>query len=115
MKCSKRYSEIKKEIDNKIFSLQEGLKFILNSKKEKSSRLKISFSLELKNQKILLKKKILLPFPSIVKNHIVVIKNNLPDEICQQIKNNQVDLLTNSEIESRMININKNKIKKKSQ
>lgn len=103
-KRSRRYREIKQKIlENKRYSLAESWNFLHNNNQEKVKNIKVSFSLNWANQKNVLKTKVILPHAISPKNKIVVIKEDLPTNIVDSLAgNNQVELLTITELRQRI-------------
>lgn len=104
MNHSRRYQEIKKKIlNNKHYSLSDALDFLRNNNNEKLKAIKASFSLNWKNQKNILKTKIILPHLVKKNKRIAVIREGLPEETLKKCQNNnQVELLNLSEIRQKV-------------
>lgn len=118
MKHSRRYQEIKKKVfSNKYYAIPEAIDFLRNNNSEKLKNIKASFSLHQSKRKTVtnLKGKLILPHPIPPKGKIAVVKDDLPDEITNDLtKIKEVELLSVEEVHQRIIS-EKNKIKKRTQ
>jgi large subunit ribosomal protein L1 len=118
MKHSRRYQKIKEQIpSSKVYSVSEGIKFLQGHNEEKSKNIEVSFSLNWVKQKNknTLKSKIIFPNPFPLKSNLAIIKENLPQPLIEELqKKNNIELLTISELQSR-IKKEDGKIKKKPQ
>ncbi|MCE8163900.1 MAG: hypothetical protein I3274_06865 [Candidatus Moeniiplasma glomeromycotorum] len=119
MNHSRRYQEIKKQIDrHKHHPLSEIISFLQNNNQEKVKNIKATFALNwaAQKQKNPLRDKIILPYSWPVKGKIAVVKDNLPAEIINNlVKNESVELLSVEETHQRIMNESRNKIRKRSQ
>lgn len=119
MKRSRRYRKIKEQIPSgKIYSLSEGLKFLQDhNNQEKLKNVEVSFSLNWTNQKNknTLKSKTIFPNPLPPQGNLAIIKENLPEQLIASLQEkNNIELLTISELQSRVKKVD-GKNKKKSQ
>jgi ribosomal protein L1 len=103
-KHSRRYREIQDQIPaNHSFSLMEGLNFLQKNNREKCQDIRISLSLNRANQKSILASKIILPYPVIKARKIAIIKDNLPEDILNNLPPDpNIELLTIAELEERI-------------
>ena len=119
MNHSPRYQKVKNQIPpQKIYSVPESLNFLQAHNFEKEKGIKVTFTLNRKNQKSvpILKNKIVLPYPISSKGKkIAVVEDDLPTEIVNKLtKIEVVELLSIAEAYQRTI-VKNNKIKKKTQ
>src|ERR1700752_581094 len=103
-KHSRRYCEIQAQIPaDHSFSLMEGLEFLQKNNREKLKEIKISLTLNRTNQKSILASKIILPYPVIKPRKIAIIKDNLPENILNNLPPDpNIELLTIAELEKRI-------------
>jgi ribosomal protein L1 len=90
-RVSRRYKEIKEKIlSDRVYPISEGLEFVKNNNTEKSKNIRVSFTLNWRNQKNVLKGKTILPNFTSRKDKMVVIENGLSSDTLETInsKNN---------------------------
>jgi len=119
MKRSRRYRKIKEQIlSGKTYSVSEGLKFLQeHNKQEKLKNIEVSFALNWTKQKSknIPKNKITLPHPLPPHGKLAIIKENLPEQLINNLQENKnIELLTISELQSR-VKREDGKIKRKKQ
>jgi len=120
MNYSPRYQKVKAQISpHKFYSLPESVNFLQNHNLEKSKMVKVTFTLNWKNQKgtPIPKSKIVLPHPISSKGKkLAVIKDDLPAETINKLtKIKEVELLSIEETHQRIMIEKTNKIRKKTQ